>query len=56
MLYGLLIRQVGEIIRQVEEMDFHSSFYTLVQGLYNSRGIILPQFNNTSDRLIWLVY
>ena len=48
-----IIRQVGEIIRQVEEMDFHSSFYTLVQGLYNSRGIILPQFNNTSDRLIW---
>ena len=36
-------------------MDFHSSFYALVQGLYNSRGIILPQFNNT-DRLIWQVY
>ena len=45
MLYGLLIRQVGE-------MDFHSSFYALVQGLYNSRGIILPQFNNTSDSQI----
>ena len=46
MCYELHVRQVGE-------MDFHSSFYTLVQGLYNSRGIILTQINNASDRLIW---
>ena len=32
---------------------FTHSFYVFVQfGLYNSRGIILPQFNNTSDSQI----